>query len=131
MPTHGLERVLAKLDKIGSGLGAALQGATAQAGDYTVQQVPGYPAPPAGSTYVRTFDLGESISSEPVALGSATGLFGQTLLSVGVPYAPHVVDAKTQADVHKGRWWTIQAVLVKATAGIVRIYSEAIRNLLR
>lgn len=93
---------------------------------YVHEEIPPYPAPPAGSTYTRTMQLDRSIGTEVRSVGSDfIGTIGTNLI-----YAPYVistekVDARgPQAKVHRGRWWTLQGVLEKAKGQVQRIFTQ-------
>jgi len=95
------------------------------------ENVQPYPAPPPDSTYRRTGTLGRTLGSsesggesgkpqifEVKQMGhEVTGRFGTKL-----EYAPYVIGEGEQAEVHKGRWWTVKTIAEKAKAKIDRIW---------
>lgn len=95
----------------------------------------GYPAPPAGSTYVRTGKLGGSVVPgglanvsriAPMGIG-VRGVFGSLL-----DYAGYVIDKTQQAWMHRGRWWTLEGVAQDAMDDVGRsIFERALARLLR
>ena len=99
---------------------------------YTLGTVPGYPAPPDTSTYVRTGLLGRSITS---LQGQAEGSLARVeplgahvigYIGSSVEYAGYVVDENQQAWMHQGRWFTLQSVVAKAIDNVVKILHDAI-----
>lgn len=79
-----------------------------------LERMPGYPAPPDGSTYTRTGYLGRSVTS---LVGRAPGAestveeSGDTLVrgivGTAVRYGPYVIG-QAQAKQHQGRWWLLE-----------------------
>lgn len=87
-----------------------------------------YPAPPAGSTYRRTGNLGRAWTSAQyeidVNTGGATGVIGNAVRDRrGRAYGPFVQEEGTQASIHQGRWSTDQDVAERNTPAIVRIWA--------
>lgn len=130
---RGLDQLNRKLDGITRDVQPALRKATEKAVLYAHGQVPEYPAPPDGSTYRRTGTLGREIGTEVRGLGKEiVGVLGTTTV-----YAPWVISSEAignrgpQAKVHKGRWYTLQGVVIKAKDGIVKIYERAIHDLIK
>jgi len=78
------------------------------------QDLPGYPPPPAGSTYRRTGELGRrfSVGEVSVSANSATVPIGNN-----TPYAGFVVGpdmgSPHQAWMHRGRWWQLDKEMEK------------------
>ena len=65
-----------------------------------------YPPPPAGSKYVRTRRLGNSWAQRTSGFAmKAEGFVGNN-----TSYARYVQDEEKQAQVHQGRWQTVQSV---------------------
>jgi len=99
-----------------------------QALAHTQGSVPPYPAPPPGSSYVRTGTLGRTIG-----LGGRADIYETRRVGAGyearlgtrLDYAPYVIGPETQAAPHRGRWWTMRTVLEKAMPGIERLYEAA------
>lgn len=93
---------------------------------YFHSKIPGYPAPPTGSTYQRTGTLGRSYTTEVRHLGAdIVGVIGSAVV-----YAPYVVDEQRQAAVHKDRWYTLIAVLRRYHGVIAKMFHAAARELL-
>lgn len=97
--------------------------------------VPGYPAKPPKSKYVRTGTLGRTLGAggkpdirKVVGMGGfIVGEFGTRL-----KYARYVVgDANTeQAWMHSGRWWTLpQTVFEKSQEGIEKVFTILVEEL--
>ena len=123
-----LERKLAA----GRTISNALPRVMKQAVLYGQSQIPGYPAPPDGSTYRRTGTLGRSLTSmqgqAPGALSRVTPLGNHTIGAIGtnIRYGPYVIGRDRQARVHRGRWYTLQSVIEDAKGGIVKIIRNGI-----
>lgn len=122
----GMAELNRKLDRIRRDIRPEMRAATEKALAYVHSRVPPYPSPPPDSTYRRTGTLGRSITTQVRELG--TQMVG--VIGTNVVYAPYVIDEKRQAAMHSGRWWTLQAVVRKARAGVRAIYRAAIRDLL-
>lgn len=105
------------------------------------ENVPPYPAPPANSKYRRTGTLGKSLGSgmgggavgEPsiyrikkLGAGNFEGAFGSNL-----EYAPYVIGDTAQAEVHQGRWWTMETIAKKANDKVMDIWSMVMEKLAR
>lgn len=129
----GLADLERKFEKAGRDLRPELEQTTDRAVKYVHSSVPGYPPPPAGSTYERTGTLGRSLTTEVRALG------GDVVGAIGtnVVYSPWVISdepamgAGPQAWMHVGRWWTLQGVVEKARDAVVGIYREMVQRLLK
>ena len=123
----GLDELIAKLKYINGKLKPTLTKAMTRAVNYVDSTVPPYPPPPSASTYTRTHNLENSITTEVKSLGTEiVGLIGSNMV-----YAPYVISEDDQAWMHKGRWWTLQEVVRKASGEIVAIFQVAVRNLLK
>lgn len=93
--------------------------------------VPSYPAPPPGSTYIRTGTLGRSlgVSSGGQPMGKPDvmkvthlgGGYTEARLGTRLTYAPHVIGTGTQAR-HMRHWWTMATVAERARKGVIRLY---------
>lgn len=123
----GLDLLIAKLTRIGytleNGMGAPMRDSQ----EVLKTNTPPYPPPPPGSTYVRTYKLRDSIHYSVQPLGSTVVM----TMSVGVEYGPYVVGEKTQARIHKGRWWTVEKVVRDSRNDIVRVFEEWVRKFMR
>lgn len=96
--------------------------------------VPPYPVQREDTTYIRTGTLGRSLGASftgkpegkpdvfEVHKNGArwTGSFGTR-----VNYAPYVIGDKTQARVHRGRWWTVTTVAMRAAPKILKRFRTA------
>ena len=91
---------------------------------YVQQSVPPYPSPPATSTYRRTGTLGRSTTT--AVRDEADGVTG--IIGNNVEYAPYVIGRETQAWMHVGRWWTLEAVVEQQGGEIAEIISNEIRS---
>jgi hypothetical protein len=128
----GLDDLINDFERIHKDLKKTLEIATHKAMDYVHSTVPPYPAPRPNQTYQRTETLGRSITTEVRNLGSdIIGAIGTNTV-----YAPWVISDEAvpglggpQAWMHKGRWWTLQGVVRKASDQIIAIYTIAIKKL--
>lgn len=132
---RGLERLERKYAKLGKDLGPELKQLSDRAAVYAHSKVPPYPPPPPNSRYTRTGTLGRRITTKARKLGP-TRYVG--VIGTDVKYAPWVIStskgknsAGPQAWMHKNRWWTLQGVIKDNREGIVEIYRQGIRRLLR
>lgn len=131
--TVDAKAVQAKLQR-GSNLSDSLRTGMKKGVLYVQSQVPGYPAPPAGSTYTRTGTLGRSVTSmqgqAPGALSRVESVGAHSIGYIGtnIVYAPYVIDENEVAFMHKGRWWTLQNVVKGAVDGVVKIIRAAISD---
>ena len=101
---RGLEKVLARLDsaKLDSMMHTAMRGVV----DELQAEMMVYPPPPPNSSYTRTGKLKQSWSKKVTSSGRAwLGVVGSR-----IHYAPYVQDENRQADIHRGRWQTVQSV---------------------
>lgn len=79
-----------------------------------LERMPGYPAPPDGSTYKQTGYLGRSVTS---LVGRAPGAESTVedggsdlvrgIVGTAVQYGPYVIGP-AQAKMHQGRWWLLE-----------------------
>lgn len=132
----GLKELLSSMTKYPAEL-AKTVGVTMVASLNTLwENVPPYPPPPQDSTYRRTGTLGRSLGSsqgggasggEPsiyrvrqLGEGNYEGVFGTNL-----DYAPYVIGDTTQAEVHQGRWWTMQTITQRAAEKINHLWQKA------
>lgn len=98
------------------------------------ENVPPYPPPPPDSVYRRTGSLGRTLGSSESggASGRRPDIFTVKRLGAGMEgrfgtrlrYAPYVIGDNTQARVHRGRWWTMKDIAVRAQAKITRIFND-------
>ena len=96
------------------------------------ENVPPYPAPPPDSAYDRTGTLGRSLGSD-IGGGQGVGepsVFVVRKLGAGfegkfgtnLEYAPLVIGDDTQAEVHRGRWYTMRTIASRASEKINRLW---------
>lgn len=131
---YGLEKLDKKLKRIKRDVRPELEAATDEALGYVHSTVPGYPPPPPLSTYRRTGTLGRSITTEVKSIGrQVVGAIGTNLV-----YSPWVISKEElldgrgpQAEVHEGRWWTLQGVVERAKDEVINIYRAAVRRMVR
>ena len=101
---------------------------------YVHGQIPDYPPQPPTSTYVRSGNLGRENTTDVRPIGGGySGFIGNN-----IKYAPWVIsDEKLsdgrgpQAAVHRGRWYTLQGVVLKNQEQIYNILNDAVQNILR
>lgn len=130
----GDDKAIANLEHVSHGV-ADLREPTKTALLYVHSQMPPYPSPSATSRYRRTGTLGRTIttfgSASGPALSRVEGSGSHVIGYVGssLSYAPYVIDASSQAFMHRGRWWTLQSVVEKSRDGIRRIYESFVQKL--
>jgi len=117
-----LEAVQRKLDNLERG--AYLSGVADAGANLLRNEMRRYPPPPPNSTYRRTGTLGKSWTQR-VSTGG-----GGFLAVIGsmLNYAPYVQDAARQAEIHRGRWQTVQSVAQDKREEVVRFVVQAIRR---
>jgi hypothetical protein len=98
-----MRAALASIQRIQSQL---LSSALTGAAQVVMQDAQQYPAPPAGSQYVRTYVLREGWQYSEPRVGPDTV---ETDVYNDTPYAPYVVGDE-QAAVHAGRWRTVSQI---------------------
>jgi hypothetical protein len=132
METRGLQEIIQRMqkypEKLKEGLTAALDAALL----ILWENVPPYPPPPEGSTYRRTGTLGKTLGTsdgggqsgkpdiytvKPLGSANFEAHFGTNL-----DYAPYVIGDKTQAWMHKGRWWIMRDVATAAKTKITNVF---------
>jgi hypothetical protein len=100
----GLDEVLARFGKgsevVKREMGDALEEMSSIAHEAIANYTQDNPPHREGQTYVRTFTLKGSWTTEV----NRPGLWAKVGTNLG--YAPYVVGDGTQAWMHKGRWWT-------------------------
>lgn len=132
---RGLEDVQQKYATAHRNLRGEMETATRKAVTYVHGQVPGYPPPPATSTYRRTGTLGRSVTSfsseGALSRVEPMGSVVQGVIGTAIGYAPWVIDANRQAGPHRGRWYTLQSVVRGAWDGVKEILREGLRGVLR
>lgn len=119
-----LDLLIKKMQRIGYSLSTGLRKPMDDSKAYIDKMIPPYPPPPPNSTYTRTGELGNQMISEVRPLGSSVVMY----LGSKVPYSPLVIKEKTQARIHRGRWWTIEQVLEKARDGVLRIFEDTVKR---
>lgn len=131
---RGLNELIKKYRKIERDLAPEMLDLSQKASDYALSQIPGYPAPPASSTYTRTNTLGRTTKARARRRGQHEfeGVLGNPTW-----YSPFVVSSELmpngvkQTWFHAKRWWTLQGVVMAARDKIIAIYEKGIRKLLR
>lgn len=133
----GLGPLLASLDQFPAIVGPELERATRAGLLLAVADLKQYPAPPAGSRYIRTNNLARGWSEGVPDITTAGGDFEATLVNTlarsrnGLSYGPYVQDRAEQSPVHLGRWTTVQDVLAARGADIESYYEAAARRIAR
>jgi hypothetical protein len=134
---HGLDQYTGKLSRISANMPGELKKLTTKAVLYAQSEIPGYPPPPAGSTYRRTGTLGRAVTAAPGSpLPSLTrveslGAGVRGVIGGRLDYIGYVIDANKQAWMHRGRWWTLQKVIQGARGGIEKIYRAGVLDLFK
>lgn len=110
---------------------------------YIQSKIPPYPAPPPGSSYRRTGTLGRiltafgggSFSGDAQPLSRVETFNNQVVGYVGgrLSYITHVVGDEDgrQAWMHKGRWYRLIDVVRGNIDGVVDIFRDGIRGLIK
>ena len=119
-----LDRVIRRID--GLQRGDYLQGVASAGADLLRAEMRRYPPAPANSTYRRTGTLGKSWTRSVMRGGRGGGWLAQ--VGTRLKYAPYVQDEGRQAEVHQGRWQTIQSVAKDKRDEVVRFCVRAIRG---
>jgi len=117
-----LDVVQRKLDGISKG--AYIKPVITEAARNLQTEMRRYPPKPPNSTYTRTGKLGQSWKRK------ITGGGGNWLAVIGsrMKYAPYVQDATEQAEIHQGRWQTIQSVAKDKRDEIFKFMLRAVRG---
>jgi hypothetical protein len=128
----GLDRLVSQLDKASASFKGVMSRGMDTAVKHVFDAVPPYPAEPAGSTYIRTMELGRKLHSEVEEIGgNVAGVIGDP-----VEYAPLVISnvevagVGPQAWMHEGRWWILQEIVEGEMPEVERILGEALISLL-
>ena len=129
---RGLDELIRRMQQFPERLEASMR-ETMQAALLTLwENVPPYPAPPAGSSYDRTGTLGRTLgSSEGGGTGGGqpdvyevremgSGFEGQ--FGTNLDYAPYVIGDDMQSR-HMGHWWKISVIKDRAQAKIEGLFS--------
>jgi len=80
------------------------------------------PPKPAGSTYIRTFTLKDSIQFTIKPFGTS----GEGRVYTALDYAPYVIGHESQVALHMGRWWTEKSVAEEMRPIVISYFSEAL-----
>ena len=108
----------------------AMRGAMTDSTVLLLREMKQYPAPPDGSTYTRTGNLGKNWSKRIEGGGmEITGVVGVN--TNAAPYARFVQDSEFQARVHQGRWTTIQEASERNADAIQGFFESRINAELR
>ena len=117
-----LDAVIRKLDNLDRG--DYLQGVAQAGGQLLRTEMRRYPPPPPNSSYRRTGTLGKSWTQKVMRGGREGGWLAQ--VGTRLNYAPYVQDEVRQAEVHQGRWQTIQSVAADKREEIFGFVKRAI-----
>lgn len=137
MRITGLRETIDRLSKLSADFQPTLEKITYRAILFVQGSIAPYPPPPPASTYTRTGTLGRSITSmagqNPEALSRVESLFGgvRGIIGTNVKYAPYVIDEERQAEVHRGRWWTLQGEVRRLRDQIVKFYVDSLSEYLQ
>lgn len=130
---RGFREFDGKIARLNGELTDAMKKATEKAVLYVHSKVPAYPPTRPRQSYIRTGDLGRSITTE---VKSISGGF-QGSIGTNKVYAPWVISDRSLSDgrgpqawMHKGRWWTLQGVVKDNVDGVIEIFKRAVRDLL-
>lgn len=134
---HGLDQYTGKMQRISTNMPGELKKLTEKAVLYAQSEIPGYPAAPSGSTYRRKGTLGRAVTAAPGSpLPSLTrveslGAGVRGVIGGRLDYIGYVIDAVSQAWMHRNRWYTLQKVIEGARGGIEKIYRTGILDLFK
>lgn len=104
------------------------------------REIPPYPPKPAGSTYIRTEKLGRGLGSGfsggQVGLPSirnvrklGQGVYESEIGSNTPHYNHYVIGERTQAYMHKGRWWTVKDWGIKAIDRVIGVFEAMTKRM--
>ena len=116
-----LERVTRKLNSLERG--DYLRGVADAGANMLQNEMRRYPPKPANSTYRRTMKLQQSWARKV----SRSGDGWLAVVGSRIHYAPYVQDETRQAEVHQGRWQTIQSVAADKKDEVFNFMRRAIR----
>lgn len=118
---QGAEEALRALTAVAAG--GWLDAPTEAAADAVIPVARGYPPPPPGSRYDRTYDLrdGWAIAERQFSPTAARVVIGNP-----VDYSPDVVGDADQAGVHAGRWPTESEILTLAAADAFGAFADEV-----
>ena len=120
----GLEGVQRKIDNLQRM--NYLEGVASAGGDLLRAEMRRYPPAIPGSSYRRTGTLGKSWTKTVTRGGRGGGWLAQ--IGTRLNYAPYVQDEGRQAEVHQGRWQTVQSVAKDKQDDVLRFCVRAIRS---
>jgi len=121
---EGLDKLIKRLDRAPNLVKNLAADAIARSVYLIHGEVGKYPPRPAGSTYRRTGTLGRSFSTM-VDLQRFRGRVGTRL-----EYAGYVIGPR-QAEIHRGRWKTVEDVAKKLLPDIQKIFAKAVKDLVK
>jgi hypothetical protein len=103
---EGLDELVRRLEGSPQTLGRYMRRAMDKSIKTIQRKAQAYPPAPPGSSYKRTGTLGRRW------IGTATGVVGNIkgILANPTPYGPYVMSQDEQAEMHKGRWSTIEQI---------------------
>jgi hypothetical protein len=127
------EQVRALVSRANVGIQRALIAGVEDAQGYVWRQVTTYPPKPADSKYIRTNVLRGSWAIEP-PVNRGTEVRGRVVSSgdkmtsrrSGIPYNRYVQDRQYQAQVHQGRWATVQDIAERSVDQITAMFQARI-----
>lgn len=122
----GVEAVQAELNKIRLD---TIQDAVSAILDDMAAEAAQYPAPPPESTYKRTGQLGEKWTNAQTTFVQSSATVLEAVRENSTPYGPYVQGAETQAQVHAGRWKTVESLMADWEARAAERIEEAIGRL--
>lgn len=104
------------------------------------ENVPEYPPKKnPEQTYIRTGILGKSIGvdmngrklSQPPSIYTVQreGKYQVGTFGTNLEYAPHVIGDGTQAQHHRGHWWTMKTIAQRAVRKIEQEWQNMVRDL--
>lgn len=122
--TTGLTELINQFGGFTAALTRELRAAQLEARRRIVTDLRTYPPPPPGSTYQRTGNLGRGWAAADAAPVTNDA---RLVIENAVDYADEVQGAN-QAQVHRGRWATVEEVQQRRAAEVQGLYAQAAQN---
>jgi hypothetical protein len=107
----------------------ALEGAIDKVMDEMANDAAVYP-PPTGGKYQRTGDLGRGWTDGETMFPRSEPTMIEALRENSVSYGPYVQGAEDQAEVHQGRWKTVDDLMSSWEDRVAGAIEDALDRLL-
>ncbi len=104
----------------------AMRGAVEDGATYVLAKVKHYPPQRPGSSYIRTHTLEKSWSKRVTGNGlSVQGRIGSN--SAMAPYNRLVQSRRDQAEIHRGRWSSVEDIAEESQPTVQRFFEDRLR----